>query len=168
MSKIDGWVTIEINTEGKLRLKDFESPDARLEQYMVDSVGLDYMHFEDAFEHVEGIRGLKDCLIMVFWNYQSVESRGFDYVDYEDVINYVSHVVIQENYKEFYKSQVSFELAEVGITMLDGELIFPWSVPDKIDEEYYNTIIERWETLYDEEFKIEVEQERIKIGKNLF
>jgi len=55
---------------------------------------------------------------------------------------------MQENYKEFWREQISFTIT------YDGHREHPREFEDKDEENWINELIEEWETLYDDDFTI--------------
>lgn len=162
---IDGYLLVEFNTEGKGRIKvtsgvtELTYVDIRLENL---DLGMD-----DAFSMLEDQfpKELKNVLVMAFFTYKSVSSGGGDYwsQDYEDVFILQSHVVLQENYKEFYRKMLTEELSELRELRLEEE--------QELDGKMYaQELVGHWEEFYDEDFVETVKPDTknsIAIGLNL-
>lgn len=135
----DGYALIEFNTEGKGRIKESEWLDIRLT--VLDS-GAD-----DLFDQLEGQlpKGIKDTLILATFTYESVECGDGFSVEYEDSFILNSHVVLRENYKEFYRIQVTEEL-KYKQDDYHTDIIF------EANERRYKILVENWEEFYDEDF----------------
>jgi hypothetical protein len=138
-----GFVLIEINTVGQARMNDNDEVnwvDFRLQDVL----------FHDA-EGVEQLHGqlpedLKDCKVLVVFDYVCNCSRDYwgEY-DCEELFNIVNYTVVQDNYKEFYREQVTdvigYDIG--GLKSLD-------EMPD--GDNYYKNLVADWEEFYDEDF----------------
>lgn len=137
----DGYVLLEINTEGEARVKDDEVKwfDFRLH-------GVPFEDCEGTDQLVADLPDLKDCLVMVIFDYKCNCTRDYwgDY-DYEEIFTAVSHYIVKEGYKEFSRELITEEL-NVGI---NGELILK-AMPD--EDNYYKNLVADWEEFYDEDF----------------
>jgi hypothetical protein len=144
---IDGIVMIAIDVDGnKSFCKSKEFYDVRLED-------LEMYDIEDQLTPND----LKDCLVAVFFKYTSVCTSGgwWGGDEYEDCFDIVNHVVIQNNYKEFWREQISIEITSHGYReypWVDEPKEFSMNIMD--DKEWAEEIIEEWETLYDEDFTV--------------
>lgn len=137
---MDGYALIEINTEGKLRVKENDgSMELHYFDFRLKELDLDGDFICDCIETY--LEGLKDCLVMVLFTYQSVTSGGGDYwsIEYEDNIIYQSHTIVKQNYKEFYRMLVAEELK-----------VKDYGYPD---EQYYKDLVAWWEEFYDKDFE---------------
>jgi hypothetical protein len=158
---MDGYVLIEVNTEGQMRIKQYDGCrdlhyiDFRLEM----ALDLDNEFIVDCL-YPSLPKDLKDVLIMAFFNYQSIPSGHGDYwsIDYEDNIILQSHVVLKTDYKEFYRQQITHELNDCigGYKNIN-------SYPEE-DCDYYKGIVADWEEFYDEDFK-PFQPQKIKLFK---
>lgn len=143
----DGFALIEINTKGEARLKEENGLhwfDFRLEQVCFDDAeGTEQLAYQLP-------NNLKDALVLVTFDYVCNCSRGWegDY-DCEELFNVVSHTVVKENYKEFYREMITEDL-NVGI----GGIENLDSIPENFwkDKRYYQDLIASWEEFYDEDF----------------
>lgn len=135
---INGYALIAINKDGsKSMCREHQVFDVRLQD-------LELYHIEDELTPNE----LKDCLVMVFFKYESVRSGGWEYVEYEDCLIPVSHTVIQNNYRDFWREQISIQVT------CHGYKDFPSVETTKDDEKWADEMIEEWESLYDEDFEV--------------
>ncbi|MFL1672616.1 hypothetical protein [Paenibacillus dendritiformis] len=135
---VDGYALIAINEDGsKSTCVERSVFDVRLEN-------LEFYQLEDQLTP----DGLKDCLVMVFFKYKSVRSSGWEYVEYEDRFFPVSHVVVQDGYKEFWREQISIEVT------YNGYKDYPSDDMTEEEEQWTDEMIEEWETLYNEDFKV--------------
>lgn len=135
----DGYALIEFNTEGQGRVKDFEWLDIRLTVLDVDA--------EDIWEQLEGQfpSGIKDILVMAAFKYLSEECGDGFSVEYEDVFFLESHFIMKNNYKEFYRIQVTEQL-KFKKDDYSADVII------EANERHYNEIVQDWEEFYEEEF----------------
>jgi hypothetical protein len=132
----DGQLFIEVNTEGETRVKTGEYGGVHFFDIRLSGVDVDH---EFILEEMEGQlpEGLKDVLIMCLFKYESIESGGYWDVEYEDSFKLEHFAIIQSDYKEFYRRQVSEELLCKGFG------------PDS----YYDSLVADWEEFYDEDFE---------------
>lgn len=148
-----GYVTIEINEKGEPRIqKDMSGKE------MLTFLDINYASITDIqSEALEMIRAsipkeMKDVLVIFTFKY---ESRGGGYMldDYEDWLVIESKLVLKENYKEFYRFQVTTELEMVGA--INEETHSKWGIPDDEKElkEEMELLVGEWEEFYDEDFK---------------
>lgn len=140
---IDGYAILAVNEDGtKSFVVEHRSHDDRLQNYLQwGDMNLEEELLPD---------GLRDCLVMVFFSYSSVRSGCWEYIEYEDILTIQQHVIMQENYKEFWREQISFTIT------YDGHLEYPreFDSEDKELESWANELIEEWEMLYDDDFTI--------------
>lgn len=137
---IDGYAMIAINEDGtKAICTDSHVYDIRLQD-------LEFYHLEDELTPDD----LVNCLVMVFFKYQSIKIDGgwWGTDEYEDCYNYVNHVVIQDNYKEFWREQISIRVT------IHGYEEYPSINMSEEEEQWANEMIEEWESLYNDEFTI--------------
>lgn len=148
---IDGYALIEINTKGEARAKEHTFLDIRLDGHVEfhDSEGTDQLHSQLPED-------LKDVLVMVFFKYDCNSSKSYDGEwDVEEIYTLASHTVMKTDYKEFYRLMVTEEFSVIGgyekiDEMPDDESTEAGSCSDK---NYYNGLLEEWETFYDEDFE---------------
>lgn len=142
---MDGYLLVEFNSEGEGRLKSLQgNPNINYLDFRLNSldIGVEegYSLLADQFP-----KGLRDVLVMAFFTYKSIKCGSGDYfdVDYEDSLTLENHVIVKENYKEFYRKMVSEELKEKDnyLMLLDG------------DDTYYEELVSHWEDFYNEDFK---------------
>jgi hypothetical protein len=140
----DGYVLIEINTEGEGRVNPNERPywyDFRLEDVYFDDI-------EGVEQLMSQLPDLKDCLVMVHFDYKCNCSRGWegDY-DCEEILNLTHYYIVKEGYKEFYREMVTCEL-NYGINGYDQLEC----MPEEDGPNHYKHIVGEWEEFYDEDF----------------
>lgn len=149
---VDGYAVIEISTKGEARAKEHTFLDIRLDGHVEfhDSEGAEQLSDQLPDD-------LKDVMVMVLFKYTCNSSRDYDGEwDVEEIYTVVSHTVMKSNYKEFYREMVTEEF-NVGIngfenleSMPDEETTDFGFSPNK---NYYNELLEDWETFYDEDFE---------------
>jgi hypothetical protein len=132
---IDGYAIIAIDKHKSFCI-DHHVFDVRLQD-------LEFYELEDMLTPND----LEDCLVMVFFTYKSIRSGGWEYEEYEDCFIPVSHTVIQENYKEFWREQISIQVTSRGYEEFPSTNITE-------NNAWHNEVIEDWETLYGEDFVI--------------
>lgn len=141
---IDGYALIRINDkdEAKAEIEEYQFFDIRLSVCDFDSENI----CDDLVGQLP--KGMKDVLVMCLFNYHSESS--YDYwsgaTEYEDCFDLKVHQVVKENYKEFYREQVTEEL-NVGINGMKNLSCMPDG------ENFYKEMIATWEEFYDEDFK---------------
>jgi hypothetical protein len=132
----DGYVLLEINTEGDFRVQGDQVHwfDFRLQDVCFsDAEGEDQLYNQLPV-------GLRDCLVMVMFDYKCNCSRDWagDYdCDEEFIVS--SHYIVKEGYKEFYRELVTVELESFNDFGSEKE-------------EYYLDVVGDWEEFYDEDF----------------
>jgi hypothetical protein len=155
---MDGWVLIEINPNGQMRVKEKDSClELEFFDFRLKNVGCEWDN-DFIIEMVSDQlpKHLKDVLVQVFFTYKSVPCGNGDYWDteYEDVIAVDTHVIVKTDYKNFYQKMVTEELK-----------LQPFCPePDSEDtKHYYNDLVWNWEEFYDEDFT-PFKPESIKLG----
>lgn len=137
----DGYVIVEVNTEGGMRVK---APEGVLELFFFDIRMNCSMDWDNNFiiscleEKLPD--DLEDTLIMCTFDYQAI-GGGLSYweqEDYEDDIQLVDWVPLKKEYKEFYREMVTEEL----------------SSPPQPDQDltYLMELVADWEEFYGEDF----------------
>lgn len=140
--KIDGFAILAVNEKGdKAVVKDRKSHDERLE----DRVQWDDMDIEEFLLP----SGVADCLVMVFFSYRSFPDGPWEapHSEYSEELNIEHYVVMQKDYKEFERLQISYLVTSDGYEDYPREL-------DDTDADWINGIIEDWELLHDEDFVV--------------
>lgn len=163
----DGYVLIEINTEGEARIKEdgLNWLDFRLKDVDFDACeGLEQLHGQLP-------EGMKDALVLVVFDYvcnTSYDSWTGEY-DCEELFNVVTHQIMKNDYKEFSREVVTLEL-KYGIDGYQNIDTLPEDVDDVIKEKnYYKSIVANWEAFYDEDFvPFEKKPKKIESWKDAF
>lgn len=140
--KADGYAVLAVNETGdKAHIVDYRSHDYRLQEL----VQWDDMHMEECLLP----DGISDCLVMVFFTYHSYPDGGWEapHSEYAEELNIQHYVIMQENYKEFWREQISYYITYDGIKEYPREF-------DKQEEEWFDEDIENWEVLYDDDFNL--------------
>lgn len=144
--KNDGYILLAINDKP---YNSNESKQEILEKNFID-IRLYHADFidSDIAEQVTGQlpKGLTNALVLCTIHYRSEEcGNPYDGIEYEDTFEVVNHIVMDFNYKETYRRNVTEELS-VGISgyaqlecMPDGP-------------NYYKELVGDWEEFYDEDF----------------
>lgn len=142
---MDGYVLIEVNTEGKMRVQHHDGA-MKLEFYDFRLCDLDWDNdFVIGSIEEQLPKDMKDVLIMVQFSYQSVPCGCGDYwsVDYEDCIIVESYNVVKTDYKEFFRKMATEELKMISYE----------PEPDSEEtKQYYQMVQLDWEEFYDEDF----------------
>lgn len=147
-----GYMTVEINQKGEPRIqKDREGKE------MLTFMDVSYTHITDIqSEALEMLRAsipkeLKDVLVIFTFNYDG-HGGGYFQDDYEDWLTVESHLLLKENYKEFYRHQVTTELKMVGA--IDEKTQRNWELQSDSEEvkAEMDLLIGEWEEFYDEDF----------------
>jgi len=150
---MDGYALISIDTTGeKAFVKLVDSHDERLREYF-GSYRSD-LNLEDHFLG-QLPDGLNDTLLMVFFTYRSVACGGWEDVnsEYEDVFNLEQYVIMERNYKEFWREQISYILTSGGIVEYPNSNLY--SIEDvNFINEFADEVIEDWELFYEENFTV--------------
>lgn len=148
-----GYMTVEINKKGEPRIqKDRDGKE------MLTFLDIEYANVTDIQpEALEMIRAsipkeMKDVLVIFTFNYES-HGGGYFSDDYEDWLVIESKLVLKENYKEFYRQQITTELKMMGA--IKEEIRHQWGLPDDEKEmkEAMEMLVGEWEEFYDEDFK---------------
>jgi len=132
----DGHVLIEVNNERKARLKENVWYDIRLmSENLEDSEGC-----EQLLDQIK--EDVSNTLLLVVFDFHCHCTRDYwgEY-DCEYIYNVASYTVVKNDYKEFYREQVSLELDMIE----NGNIEFREGC-------YYSGLISEWEEFYDEEF----------------
>lgn len=154
----DGMAILEINEKGEGRLKDLIWFDFRLESICFgDAEGTEQLVDQLPKE-------TKNVLVLVVFDYVSNYSRDYwGEHDCEEFFNIVSHQLLKEDYKEFYRQMVTRKLNlsrkgyENDICIIDEDITLK-------DDNYCKELVSEWEEFYDEEFE-PFEEEPKKINK---
>lgn len=148
-----GYMTVEINEKGEPRIQKDKNGQERL-TFMDVSYEYNTEIHSEALEMIRASipKEMKDVLVFFTFKY---ESRGGGYFmdDYEDWLVIESQLVLKENYKAFYRHQVTTELEMAGaITEEAGE---EWGLQENEKElkEALELLVGEWEEFYDEDFK---------------
>lgn len=143
----DGHVELEINEQGEARVKEVNYLDIRL-------TCLDIEHDDIASQLSAQLpQEMKDVLMLAVIKVEFLMSHHWEYgTECDGVdIELLSHSILKENYKEFYREMVTEEVKLVAI--LDGsDVVFHEDI-ERDDRMYYNNLIGDWEEFYDEDFK---------------
>lgn len=132
----DGYVLLEVTTEGEFRVQGEQVNwfDFRLQDVcFFDAEGLDQL--------VSQLPDLKDCLVMVTFDYECKCSRDWEGgFDCDEEFFVTSHYIVKEGYKEFYRELITVELESFNDFNTEAK------------EDFYDTVIADWEEFYDEDF----------------
>ncbi|MED4799045.1 hypothetical protein P9684_04165 [Bacillus atrophaeus] len=141
----DGYVLIEVNSDGEGKLKD---EAVNWIDFRLDTV--DFNASEGLNQLMEQIsKEVKDELVLVAFNYR-VESSYDSWsgaTEYEDFFDIEFFKTVRNNYKKFYQGLVTAEL-DVGINGFDNIK----SMPNDDNQNYYRNLIAEWEEFYKEDF----------------
>ena len=131
----DGHALIEINTKGEPKLKEVYYYDIRLTCSDVED--------DDISEQIlaQLPEGVNDVMILAIFRVEYETSYHYEYGYECDGVNIhlESHNIVLNNYKEFYREQLT-EITKFNSLNND-------------DEKYYREEIAEWEEFYDEDFK---------------
>lgn len=148
-----GYMTVEINEKGEPRIQKDKNGQDRLTFMDVSFEYTTEIHSE-ALEMIRASipKELKDVLVFFTFKYES-HGGGYFMDDYEDWLMIESQLVLKENYKQFYRHQVTTELEMVGA--IQGATEKEWGLPDDEKElkEAMELLVGEWEEFYDEDFK---------------
>jgi len=156
----DGYVELEFNEQGEARVKEVNYLDLRL-------TCSDIEHEDIASQLAFQLpKELKDALVLAVIKVDFLMSHHWEYgVECDGVnIHLLSHTVLKENYKEFYREMVTEEVKLVA-TFEDSDVIFRDDVDDQ-DRMYYKNLIADWEEFYDEDF-LPFRKKAIVLDKNM-
>lgn len=140
--RIDGYAILAVDEKGdKAVVKDYCSHDERLHQLV--------QWGDMSMEEVLLPDGLSDCLVMVFFSYHSYPDGPWEapHSEYAEDLNIEQFVIMQSNYKEFEREQISFLITH------DGYVEYPRQFEDD-EEQWMNELIEEWEMLHDADFEV--------------
>lgn len=131
---VDGHALVEINTKGEAKLNDFHFYDLRL-------TGCDIE--EDMAEQIlsQLPKGISDVMVLAIFRVEWLMSYHPEYGNECDgvAIHLESHNIVVDNYKEFYREQLT-------------ELTKYEPLEDENEEKLYKEDIAEWEEFYDEDF----------------
>lgn len=137
----DGYVLIEINTEGNGRVKSPEGcPEVQFIDFRLDGCDFEHYGLDDSMMAALP-ENLKDVLVLCSFNIIGTESFNGESTEYDTSIYLESHIILKTDYKEFYRKMVTEELKLQG------------TAPDCDDAHYYEGLLSDWEEFYEEDFK---------------
>lgn len=148
-----GYMTVEINEKGEPRIQ--KNQDGK---EMLTFLDVEYLYTSEIHsEALEMIRAsipkeMKDVLVFFTFKYES-HGSGYFTDDFEDWLVIESQLVLKENYKAFYRHQVTTELKMVGA--INEESATEWGILENEKElkEAMELLVGEWEEFYDEDFK---------------
>ncbi|MDA1675737.1 hypothetical protein [Bacillus cereus group sp. TH152-1LC] len=159
-----GYALIEIDDTGKkARMKEFRAIDGRLQDYLNDYYQNEGIGHDGAGELQQQLpQDLKDVLVLVTFNYTSIPAGPWEapHSEYEDVFSVVNHTVMQWNYKEFFRKQVTHDITLEGHIQGNTveEILSLLKVESTnliVDVNWAEELVESWELFYDEDLIIE-------------
>lgn len=174
---VDGYVVMAINKDGHEFI--IEGPrwfDIRLESVCFDDA-------EGGGQLVDGLpKEMRNVQVLIAYKYKSVGGKGFEGEwDFEEVFEVVSHTLINDDYKEFSRRNISekvkillvnagldnfyeklqeeAKLAESQSGELDDYEVFGHSIMRRTDlANQLIAEIEEWMEFHDEEFELTVDK----------
>lgn len=145
-----GYMTVEINGKGEPRIQKDRNGKEML-TFLDVSYELETEIHSEALEMIRASipKELKDVLVLFTFNYES-HGGGYLMDDYEDWLVIESQLLLKENYKDFYRQQVTKELEMANGLPKDIEAL---TSSEKEWKEALSFLVGDWEEFYDEDFK---------------
>lgn len=148
----DGYALIEINKEGKGRMKSSDQcPEVKFIDFRLEGCDFEYYGLDEAMMYSLP-KDLKDVLVLCSFNIVGTESFNGESTDYDTEIHLESHMILKENYKDFCRKMITEELELKGTS------------PDCDDEQYYKNLLAEWEEFYSEDFEPFEKPKKIKFS----
>lgn len=145
----NGYIFLEVNPAGEARTLEYHFFDMEMREYVEfeDGNGLEHI-LEQLPEMV-----VEDTHVFASFNYSShstYDSYNGEY-DLEENYEVESFTVLQTNYKEFTRKQLTLLVASItGPDMYEYNSY--WGDPESYKKNVHDSVAE-WEEFYDEDFK---------------